>query len=413
MDKDTVIKVEGLSKKFCRSLKRSLFYGSLDIGRDMLGITCDRSRLRPAEFFALENVSFELRKGEALGIIGSNGSGKTTLLRLINGIFPPDRGKISVRGRIGALIAVGAGFHPHMTGRENIYLNGTIIGMSRAEIDEKFDEIVSFADIGEFIDAPVSTYSSGMTVRLGFSIAIHSNTDTLLADEVLAVGDLSFALKCVRKIAQFKERGGSLILVSHGMQLIRSACTKVIWFDHGKIRQQGDVQSVCDDYEKVMFNKDAATLDGQGTRVNCDLATQITGVDFLDGGESVCKEFRVGEFQKVRVHYDCKRKIDEPIFSVGFLNAENTIVIANHSHCDLVKKMPAIVGKGYVDFIIEKLYLKPGPYSCTVVMLEKDLSNSLDWHDKGYNFTVVSGGGIAYGICQLPTVWLLNGERLN
>jgi lipopolysaccharide transport system ATP-binding protein len=142
MEKDIVIKIEGLNKKFCRNLKRSMFYGCVDIARDMFGISYDRSKLRPGEFWALKDISFELKKGEALGIIGQNGSGKTTLLRLINGIFPPDSGKISVRGRMGALIAVGAGFHPHMTGKENIYLNGTILGMTRKEIDLKYQEII-------------------------------------------------------------------------------------------------------------------------------------------------------------------------------------------------------------------------------------------------------------------------------
>ena len=210
-----------------------MLYGSVDVAKAMLGIRIDSLQLRTGEFLALENVNFELKKGEALGILGQNGSGKTTLLRIINGIFPPDGGVVSVRGRIGALIAVGAGFHPHFSGRENIFLNGSLLGMSTEEIKEKFDQIVAFADIGEFLEAPVATYSSGMSVRLGFAIAIHATPDILLADEVLAVGDLAFALKCYRKISEYREAGGSIILVSHSIQLMRNTCQKVLWLDKG------------------------------------------------------------------------------------------------------------------------------------------------------------------------------------
>ena len=167
-----VLRVENLCKKFCPTLKHSMYYGAIDTVRSMLGVAYATDQLRKNEFWALDDICFELRKGEALGIIGANGSGKSTLLRLITGIFPPDKGRIAFKGRIGALIAVGAGFHPYMTGRENIYLNGTILGMTRREIDAKLDAIIDFADIGDFLEAPISTYSSGMRVRLGFAIAV-------------------------------------------------------------------------------------------------------------------------------------------------------------------------------------------------------------------------------------------------
>ena len=207
---------------------------------------------------ANKDLSFDIEKGEIIGLIGPNGSGKTTLLRLINGIFPPDKGTVAIRGKMGALIAVGAGFHPHMTGRENIYLNGILLGMSKQEIKKKFREIVEFADIGDFIDAPVATYSSGMTVRLGFSIAIHSDPEILLADEVLAVGDLSFVLKCYRKIAEYREKGGSILLVSHGMQLIRNTCQKVMWIDRGKVKKYDNTQETCDKYESYITKQDSS-----------------------------------------------------------------------------------------------------------------------------------------------------------
>ena len=237
---EVLLKVEGLHKKFCRSLKRSMLYGTYDAARDMTGFPVKNIELRKSEFWALKNLNFELKRGEALGLIGQNGCGKTTLLRLIYGIFPPDKGKVTINGRIGALISIGAGFHPQMTGRENIFLNGSILGIGKQALKQKFDSIVEFAELNEFIDSPVATYSSGMNVRLGFSIVIHVQPDILLADEVLAVGDLSFALKCYRKIAEFREKNGTLILVSHIMQLDRNTCQKVLWLDKGTIMEYGN-----------------------------------------------------------------------------------------------------------------------------------------------------------------------------
>ncbi|MCK4325438.1 ABC transporter ATP-binding protein, partial [bacterium] len=183
---DIAIKVEHVSKKFCKRLRHTMLYGTVDIARSTLGLLPHSGQLRVGEFWAVDDVSFELKRGETLGIIGPNGAGKTTVLKMLNGIFMPDKGKIIIKGRVGALIEVGAGFHPMLTGRENIYINGTILGMSKREIDKKFDDIVNFADIGDFIDSPVKHYSSGMYVRLGFAIAIHCEPDILLVDEVLA-----------------------------------------------------------------------------------------------------------------------------------------------------------------------------------------------------------------------------------
>jgi lipopolysaccharide transport system ATP-binding protein len=239
LEDDVLIKVENLSKKFCRKLKKSMYYGAVDSIKSMLGIPLKTGYLRQEEFWALDDINFELRKGEALGIIGVNGSGKTTLLRLLTGIFPPDKGRVVIKGRVGALIAVGAGFHPHMTGRENIYLNGTILGMARKEIDEKIDEIIDFADIGDFLEAPVSTYSSGMRVRLGFAIAMHCEPDILLIDEILSVGDLSFRNKSMRKMAEFREKANGLIFISHNLEQVRVLCKNVIVLDKGRIVYYG------------------------------------------------------------------------------------------------------------------------------------------------------------------------------
>ena len=229
MDPNVVLKVEGVGKKFCRSIKHVLTYGTVDIAKDFLGISPRSHRLRRGEFWALRGLGFELHRGDTLGLIGPNGSGKSTLLRLINGIFMPDCGEIHIRGKVGALIAVGAGFHPLLTGRENIYVNGQILGMSKREIDGKYEEIVAFADIGDFIDAPVKHYSSGMVVRLGFSVAIHCDPDILLVDEVLSVGDYSFQYKCFEKIKEVKRKGTTIVFVSHNMSAIQSVCEKGIF----------------------------------------------------------------------------------------------------------------------------------------------------------------------------------------
>jgi lipopolysaccharide transport system ATP-binding protein len=268
-DQEVLVKVEGVSKKFCRSLKKSLWYGVCDIGaelnpfrRRVAEVTGDEllvtshnqaaeggnmlpatshqlpatsSALRPGEFWAVDDVSFELRRGECLGLIGHNGAGKTTLLKMLNGLIKPDSGKITMRGRVGALIALGAGFNPILTGRENIYINGSVLGLSKKEIDEKIEEIIDFAEIGEFIDSPVQNYSSGMTVRLGFAVATAMDPDLLLLDEVLAVGDAEFRTKCANRIDRIRENC-AVIFVSHAMEHIQRICGRVVLMDAGRAK---------------------------------------------------------------------------------------------------------------------------------------------------------------------------------
>lgn len=244
---EVVISVKNVSKKFCKNLRRSMAYGIVDLSKNLLGIKSDTSTLRKDEFWAIKDVNFELRRGEVLGLIGINGSGKSTLLRLLTGIFPPDKGEIAIKGRIGGLIAVGAGFHPHLSGRENIYLNGTIQGMIRKEIDSKFKDIINFSEIGEFLDAPVSTYSSGMRVRLGFAIAVHMVPDIMLIDEVLAVGDFMFRQKCSEKINEIR-KNSAIMLVSHNMRDILMVCSKTIVLNNGEVVFYGVSKDAVDYY---------------------------------------------------------------------------------------------------------------------------------------------------------------------
>lgn len=407
LDSDVVLKVEGLHKKFCRTMRRSMFYGSLDAAMTIIGGRVDRATLRKNEFWALQNASFDLKRGEALGVIGRNGSGKTTLLRIINGIYPPDQGKVVYRGRMGALIAVGAGFHPHLTGKENIFLNGSIIGMSQKEISEKFDEIVDFADIGEFLDAPVATYSSGMTVRLGFAIAIHGLPNILLADEALVVGDIGFSLKCYRKISEYRQSGGAIVLVSHSIQLVRNTCQKVLWLHQGKVKIYGETNLVCDAYENDILDQ-SVTNDSAGAVINNDPLTKITKVEFLNKSYMPSFEHRVGEFFNIRIHFHCKRPVDRPVFTVSILDPENIQVISNYTIFDGYS-VKTIEGEGYLDFIIEKLLLKPSKYRCTITLSENgEINNVLEWHDKRHYFKVLSGGTVSYGIVNPFPKWKLS-----
>lgn len=248
-----VISVEGVSKKFCRDLKRSLFYGVKDIAADLTGGRRHQDRLRPQEFWALQSIDFQLYKGQALGLVGSNGAGKSTLLRIISGLIKPDLGQVRIRGRIAPLIALGAGFNPILTGRENIFANMSILGLSTQQIEARFEQVVAFAEIEEAIDAPVQTYSSGMAARLGFACAVHTEPDILLIDEVLAVGDARFKAKCYRRLYELRQQGVAFILVNHNSQAILNICDTAIYLTKGALVAKGDVSDVVDRYEADLF----------------------------------------------------------------------------------------------------------------------------------------------------------------
>jgi len=248
MAEEPLVKVENVSKKFCRDLKTSLWYGVKDLTAEFLGGRKDHSELRPKEFWAVNDVSFELKRGECLGLIGRNGAGKSTLLKMLNGLIKPDRGRITMNGRVGALIELGAGFNPILTGRENIYNNGSVLGISKKEIDSVIDEIIEFSEIEKFIDTPVQYYSSGMKVRLGFSVAVHMKPDVLILDEVLAVGDSGFKIKSFNRINEMM-KNAAVIFVSHSMPNVAIISNKVLLMEYGKMEHYGeDVSSGIDKY---------------------------------------------------------------------------------------------------------------------------------------------------------------------
>lgn len=239
---DIVIEFNNVSKKFKKGKKLLLKEALLDIFKP------DKTE----DFWALKDLNFKVHKGETLGIIGVNGSGKSTILKLIAGVLFPDKGKIKINGRIVPLIELGAGFHPELSGRENVYLNGSILGFKRSDIDKKFRQIVDFAELWDFMDTPVKHYSSGMYMRLGFAVAIHSNPDILLVDEILAVGDVSFQEKCINRMQEFKKRGKTIIFISHNLDLVQSFCSRLIFVDSGKIVLQGDVDLVIEKFRKTL-----------------------------------------------------------------------------------------------------------------------------------------------------------------
>ena len=275
---DTLVKVEGASKKFSLSLKRSLWYGMQDLGNELLGRRHGGDgQLRTGEFWAVRDVSFELRRGECLGLIGHNGAGKTTLLRMLNGLIKPDQGRIEIRGKVGALIALGAGFNPILTGRENIYTNASVLGLGKREVDAKLDEIIDFAEIGKFIDSPVQNYSTGMNLRLGFSVAaLLIEPDVLFLDEVLAVGDIGFIIKCLNRVRKLTANS-AVVFVSHAMTYVSAFCTRVLVMKNGEtLLNTTKVGEGVDCY--LALAKHATETSGTGE-------ARIAGLDLLVDGE--------------------------------------------------------------------------------------------------------------------------------
>jgi lipopolysaccharide transport system ATP-binding protein len=376
---ETVIKVENLHKKFCQSLKRSLFYGTLDASRSMLGLPIEKVDLRKNEFWALKEINFELKQGETLGLIGQNGSGKTTLLRLINGIFPPDKGRITINGRIGALIAVGAGFHPQMTGRENIYLNGTILGMTKRDLKRKIDEIIDFAEIGDFIDSPVATYSSGMTVRLGFSIAIHADIDLLLVDEILAVGDLGFILKCFNKIGELKRNGVSTLYVSHDMQGIVNLSNSVLFLHKGQVQYYGDPSKAISLYKKTF--SEIFTSEGEIERVtDGNDHFKVLDVSFNNPLIDSRLNMKNNEDLIIRILYESDVDYDDITFDIVLSLPFSGPYFMQTTNKAMGKIININKGRGYIEAIIRKIQLNNIGMYLSMAIWDKGRTEVIFWH---------------------------------
>jgi lipopolysaccharide transport system ATP-binding protein len=357
--------------------------------------------------WAVQDVSFEVMPGESLGIIGRNGSGKSTILKLATGIFRPTSGRVMVRGRLSALLELGAGFHPDLTGRENIFLNASILGMSKAEIERAFDAIVAFSELDQFIDMPVKHYSSGMYMRLGFSVAVHVKPDVLIVDEILAVGDQSFQTKCIDRIFDLKAQGVTIIMVSHNLPTLRSLCTHALWIEHGELLADGPTDEVIDAY---LENQD----DWQAERHVTDRGSfqrwgshelELTDVRLLDENGVERSSFEVGRPMTIEMHYRAHQPIEEPEFGLAFFRQDGTYVSGPDNQAAGFN-LGVVSGAGVVRYRLRHLPLLPSLYRLTAAIYNTEGVKPYDHHEKAYPFRVItSGAHKRKGLIEMPAEW--------
>lgn len=379
---DTLIKVENVSKKFCRSLKKSLWYGIQDIGGELTGRHTASDRLRDDEFWAVKDVSFELRRGECLGLIGRNGAGKTTLLRMLNGLIKPDQGRIEMHGRVGALIALGAGFNPILTGRENIQVNAAILGFSRKNLDTKLEEIVEFAELGPFIDSPVQSYSSGMVVRLGFAISTTMKPDVLLLDEVLAVGDAAFRHKCYHRIAKLMSQS-AVIMVSHSMDYIAQISTVVAMMQKGKAEVFHDPVQGISAYNQTNICTDSRNGDSDKVEM---VYPPVRSAQVRINNKLV----RYGGRLEVEVDIEVEQGMQDAIFSFTAVNLKEQPVMCWHTSRH-PKPLHLQEGRQRLTFAIDPLLLHDGTYQWNFNVARKgDIEHKI-WFMRAGQFEVQSG----------------------
>jgi len=399
------IQFDGVSKKFILHHERARSFQELVVG---LFRRNNRSR---EEFWALRDVSFAVERGETVGIIGPNGAGKSTVLKLISRIIEPTSGQIAVRGRIGALLELGAGFHPDLTGRENIYLNGSILGLSRAEIRRRLDDIIGFAELERFIDVPVKHYSSGMFVRLGFSVAVHTDPEILLVDEVLAVGDQAFQRKCIEQIMEFRCAGCTVVLVSHDLQMIQHLCSRVLWLDQGRLMDDGETDQVIARYINIIRTDWEKRLDSEHKGITIARERkplQIQEVKMLDSEGHPRWVFPSGQPLRIQIAYECIEPVERPVFSILIHRSDGLYVSSTNTFNIDPTDIGPIQGRGVVSVDIERLDLYEGDYLLSVgAYLEPDppfWSQPADFRDKQYRFRVISPKG-THGVLVLPARW--------
>lgn len=420
---DASITCEHLGKKFTTTLKRSMLHGFTDVGRNLLGRSSRPQVLRKQEFWALQDVTCSVEPGQCVGFIGPNGSGKSTILKVLNGIIMPDVGRVRVRGRVAALIELGAGFHPLLTGRENIFVNGAILGMSRREVRERFDDIVEFADIASFIDAPVRHYSSGMFARLGFAVAAHVDPDVLLVDEVLAVGDADFRSKSYERMIAFKSEGRAVCIVSHDMMSIQAVCDSVVWLEQGRVMGIGRPEDIIPRYYE---SQDLRGVDRPARRSAGGTATEefrVTHVDVMDSAAAVVKELSYADAMTIRIHFETDGKVHEPYVIVAVKSPGGGNLFGLNMATD--GGYPATVtGRGHLDITYDHLPLYPGLYSIVVQVRKNAGLNYFDprvmahfvvespseayGHTGRYRETYIHGGGVAPVVVPYEAVWHLD-----
>lgn len=356
-----------------------------------------RGRAKYTEFWALRDVSFEIPTGGTFGLIGENGSGKSTLLKCIARILRPEKGGVATQGKVAALLELGSGFHPELSGRENVYLNGSILGLSKKQLDARFDEIVGFAGLERFIDSPVKNYSSGMYVRLGFSVAINVDPDILLVDEVLAVGDEAFQRKCGEKFADFRKAGKTVVLVSHAMGQLRNMCDQVAWLEHGEVREIGVPGNVVDEYVgEAHVARDAGTPEtaagGTGEHQRWGSGeVRVEHIEVLDATGRPTSQVRTGEAVRFRLHYVVSpAEVVRPVFGVAVYSVEGIEITGpNIKDQDLVPDR--ISGRGTVELAIDRLMLLPGTYELSAACYDDTLQHPYDHRHRALRFDVEAG----------------------
>ena len=388
--------------------------------------------LRPDDRFdALRGVSFDVAAGRTFGIVGRNGSGKSTMLKLIAGIGRPTRGEVTVRGRVSALIELGAGFHPEISGRDNVFINGMMLGLTKREVAARFDEIVAFAELEEFIDAPVKTYSSGMYMRLGFAVAVHVDPDVLLVDEVLAVGDEAFTHKCLDKFSEFRRRGRTVLLVTHSLDLVTRFCDEALWLDSGVTRAQGDPRRVIDAYKLDVAKAEERALGAEQPpleappsaevgRVETEAAdlskavegrwgsreVEIVAVELVGASGQPAHVFPSGDPMEIRLQVQAHSPVTDLVFGVGIFNADGVCCYGTNTDIEGAVS-GAMSGHGEARFAIYRLDLVAGTYKVDVAVHRKN-GTPYDYHRLLYTLRVTSPLKEA-GIFRPPHRWDFSG----
>ncbi|NMC64043.1 MAG: ABC transporter ATP-binding protein [SAR324 cluster bacterium] len=349
---------------------------------------------------AIKDLTMRIPQGLSVGVIGKNGSGKSTLLKLITGIYSPSQGSVSVNGRMAALIELGAGFHPDFSGRENLYLGGVMHGLSRKEIDERFDKIVRFAELEEFIDDPVRTYSSGMFMRLGFSLAVHTDPDILLVDEVLAVGDAAFVGKCKEKIAQLKKEGKTLLLVTHDLDAVRMWCDEALWLHEGEVKDRGEPKRVIDHYrefiergEEILLRESQSERDGNQSDLSIkeclrwgSREIEILSARIVDKNGEPRLMFHPDDDLKIEIDYQMHQRVDDVVFGIGIVRSDGLVIHGSNTNIEGLK-IPLLNSEGTVSYDIKRLGLLDGNYSLDVAVHSKD-EYPYDYHKSILTFAV-------------------------
>lgn len=415
---DSIV-VRDLSKKFRIGKSRS----QKMLREELVNMVRSVARKRRANeeiIWALKDVSMSVQKGEIVGIIGRNGAGKSTLLRVLSKITYPTSGRITVHGKIGSLLEVGTGFHDELTGLENIYLNGSILGMTKKEINSKLDEIIAFADVERFIETPIKHYSSGMRLRLGFSVAAHLDTDILLVDEVLSVGDVGFQNKCTDKISNLREGGRTVIYVSHQMASVENLCSRVIWIDEGRIRDDGSPKEVIKNYLATFAGVPEEGFDLQGVKNRIGNGwIRYTGIEFLNIERRPINVIQSGNSLVVRLYYHAEKQVNNNIaFGFQIYTDLGTLLTSVDSSFagNEISMLPE--GDGYVEAEINSLYLMPARYylslwidnnsgiifDCLMQSVKLDVAES-DFYGSGLGVTS------HHGIMFLPYKWSLDGLK--